>query len=237
MGIAVWEEDWERADRLGARAIELLDETGDRHWSALARWYAGTSAVGQTRSPEAARRFQECLRGLLEIDDSVWLFKPLIGLADVAMRGQAADVCAKLLGAADGVLERTGARLLPGDVPGYDRAKAGSAAALSAEALDSARGTGKSLSGDRLLALAEEVIRAAEVAGKRPVTSAETGGLTAREREVLILMAQGETDRSIAEALFISHRTVNAHVAGIFRALEVHDRRGAVRRARQLGLV
>jgi DNA-binding CsgD family transcriptional regulator len=63
------------------------------------------------------------------------------------------------------------------------------------------------------------------------------GHLTLREIEVLQLMAQARTDREIAGALFLSHRTVNAHVARIFDKLEVHTRREAVERGHELGLL
>jgi ATP/maltotriose-dependent transcriptional regulator MalT len=60
--------------------------------------------------------------------------------------------------------------------------------------------------------------------------------LTAREREVLALLAAGLTNRAIAEQLVISEKTAGAHVAHIFAKLDVHDRRVAATRAYQLGL-
>ena len=62
-------------------------------------------------------------------------------------------------------------------------------------------------------------------------------GLTAREQDVLHLLAEGKTDREIADALFVSRRTVNAHVASILGRLGVHSRRDAVAHARNLGLL
>jgi DNA-binding NarL/FixJ family response regulator len=47
--------------------------------------------------------------------------------------------------------------------------------------------------------------------------------LSAREREVLALMAQGRTDRGISEELFVTRKTVEAHVRSILRKLELHD--------------
>jgi len=45
--------------------------------------------------------------------------------------------------------------------------------------------------------------------------------LTSREREVLALVAEGRTDRGIAEQLFVTRKTVEAHVRSIFRKLEL----------------
>ena len=45
--------------------------------------------------------------------------------------------------------------------------------------------------------------------------------LTQREREVLALVAEGRTDRGIAEQLFVTRKTVEAHVRSIFRKLEL----------------
>jgi DNA-binding NarL/FixJ family response regulator len=57
--------------------------------------------------------------------------------------------------------------------------------------------------------------------------------LSAREREVLKLLASGRTDREIAEALTISPRTAETHVAAILRKLEVRNRSEAAMFYRQ----
>ena len=57
-------------------------------------------------------------------------------------------------------------------------------------------------------------------------TSGELG-LTPRERDVLALIAEGRTDRQIAQALFISPRTVAMHVSSILAKLGVPNRGGA----------
>jgi DNA-binding CsgD family transcriptional regulator/tetratricopeptide (TPR) repeat protein len=62
-------------------------------------------------------------------------------------------------------------------------------------------------------------------------------GLTAREREVLRLLAEGLTNREIAARLFISQKTVGAHVAHIFEKLDVHSRLEAAARAQQIGVL
>ncbi len=61
--------------------------------------------------------------------------------------------------------------------------------------------------------------------------------LTSREREVLALVADGLSNREIANALEISEHTVKFHLASIFGKLGASSRTEAVRRGLQLGLV
>jgi len=61
--------------------------------------------------------------------------------------------------------------------------------------------------------------------------------LTEREKEVLTLIAQGESNRSIARKLFISEKTVKNHITNIFRKLKVEDRTQAAIYAIKKGLV
>jgi DNA-binding NarL/FixJ family response regulator len=60
--------------------------------------------------------------------------------------------------------------------------------------------------------------------------------LSDRESAVLELLADGHTNREIAQQLYIAQGTVKAHVASVYRKLEVHSRAEAVSRARDLGL-
>jgi DNA-binding NarL/FixJ family response regulator len=60
--------------------------------------------------------------------------------------------------------------------------------------------------------------------------------LTEREREILELVAQGESNQSIARRLFLSQKTVRNHVSNIFTKLHVADRAQAIVRAREAGL-
>lgn len=61
--------------------------------------------------------------------------------------------------------------------------------------------------------------------------------LSAREREVLRLIAGGATNREIAAALQLSPHTVKQHASTTFRKLRARNRADAVRRGQQLGLL
>jgi DNA-binding CsgD family transcriptional regulator len=73
--------------------------------------------------------------------------------------------------------------------------------------------------------------------GPRPSTSANAAALTARELEVLRLLADGLRNTAIGERLFLSPRTVEHHVSAILAKLGVQNRGEAVAEARRLGLL
>jgi DNA-binding NarL/FixJ family response regulator len=61
--------------------------------------------------------------------------------------------------------------------------------------------------------------------------------LTAREIEVLRMVAEGLLARTIADKLEVSARTVHKHLGNVYKKLDAHDRLMAVRRAESLGLL
>jgi DNA-binding CsgD family transcriptional regulator len=62
-------------------------------------------------------------------------------------------------------------------------------------------------------------------------------GLTRREIEVLRLVAEGQTDKEVAETLFISLNTAQNHVKSVREKLGVSSRNKAIVRAQKLGLL
>jgi DNA-binding NarL/FixJ family response regulator len=61
--------------------------------------------------------------------------------------------------------------------------------------------------------------------------------LSRREREVLALVAGGQSNRDIGAQLFLSEATVKSHLVHIFTKLQVTSRTSAVAKARELGLI
>jgi DNA-binding CsgD family transcriptional regulator len=81
-----------------------------------------------------------------------------------------------------------------------------------------------------------DLVRAIAGEPSSPARRPDTFGLSGREREVLLLVAQGRTNREIGERLFISQKTVGVHVGNILAKLEVSGRVEAAAVAIRLGL-
>jgi len=86
----------------------------------------------------------------------------------------------------------------------------------------------------RQLGAAPDLVRLEELSRKTPTT---VGGLTAREKEILRLVAAGKTNREIAATLFLSDHTVRRHLQNIFAKLDVPSRAAATAFAIQHGLI
>ena len=63
-----------------------------------------------------------------------------------------------------------------------------------------------------------------------------TGSLTQRETDILALLAEGKSNRDISRSLFLSEKTVKAHLAAIFRKLGVTNRTQAAMAAVSMGI-
>jgi DNA-binding NarL/FixJ family response regulator len=77
-----------------------------------------------------------------------------------------------------------------------------------------------------------------EAAGREHGGNGRRGeyNLTQREHDILALLAEGRSNRDIAQRLFLSEKTVKAHLAAIFRKLGVTNRTQAAMMAVQMGV-
>ncbi len=62
-------------------------------------------------------------------------------------------------------------------------------------------------------------------------------GISEREYQVLVLLAEGHSNREIAKRLFISPNTIKTHLAHLYEKMEVSRRTTAVQKARSLRLI
>ena len=77
----------------------------------------------------------------------------------------------------------------------------------------------------------------ATLLSKRRAIDAQLASLTVREKEVLRLMAEGLSSRSVAARLGISYTTVRTHIRSLGSKLGVHSKLEAIVKARELGLI
>ena len=115
-------------------------------------------------------------------------------------------------------------------------------AARATDALQAAHKTATDLGAPLLLSAIDAVSRRTRISvepvtpTRLPSTSIEQLGLTAREAEVLSLVAAGRTNRQIGEALYVSEKTASVHVSNILRKLGVTTRVDAAAIAQRLDL-
>jgi LuxR family maltose regulon positive regulatory protein len=91
--------------------------------------------------------------------------------------------------------------------------------------------SGRNHDADKETARATETLKELGVVSKAPPAKGQSLGLTARELEVLTLVADGLTDPQIAQRLVISEHTVHRHVSNILVKLSCSSRAAAVKRA------
>lgn len=85
--------------------------------------------------------------------------------------------------------------------------------------------------------LNREKVVLVEAPNERDDKALEAVGISARELEVLELMAKGNSNQEIADKLFISLATVKSHSSSLFVKLDVRRRTQAVEKARSLRII
>jgi non-specific serine/threonine protein kinase len=227
----------QREDYLLARAylqeaLEILRGLGDLR--GLIRVAAGLGRLALDKHDLAMARvhWQEGLLLAQEVGDQWAVAHCIDGFASLSALERRTDLAARLFGAADGLRERLDARLPLAFQDWRDRELAVARSSLSDVAFEAGFREGRGLTLDQTLALLD----AFERDRISQATNSGTLPLTAREIEVLGLLATGLTNAQIAEKLFVSPTTVNAHLRNIYGKLGVKSRTAAARFAVESGL-
>ncbi|MGI8404565.1 MAG: ATP-binding protein [Thermomicrobiales bacterium] len=220
--------DLTQAEALAQEAIALARESTLPVPIADALITLGEIASARSEGQHAVAVLREGLYTSRDAAYQLGLADAMTGLADVAASTGDPLRAARLLGAVDALAARLGVSRLPHQALQL-RATTATQAGLDEQAFATALAEGRALSLNEALAEAGEVS-----AGPVPPVSSL---FTPREREILQLLVKGKTDRAIADALYISTRTVESHVARIFAKLDVHTRAGAVSTALTTGLI
>ena len=218
-------------------ALTLDRRLGDPFGIGYALNCLGLVAIDQGDLGRAATIFREALAAWEATGTVEGVAYCLAGVATLAAaRGQAA-AAVHLFGAAAGAAGAVGHASGGPEQDRYDRSLRDLRRVLGPQAFDAAWTAGQALPIEGARGEAAAVLSAEprlERAGEQ--NQAETG-LTPREREVLRLVAAGRTDRQIAEALFLSPRTVHSHLASILAKLGAGTRTEAAAAAQAAGLL
>jgi predicted ATPase/DNA-binding CsgD family transcriptional regulator len=221
----------ERATAYYTQAVSLSHDIGLPNEGANAQFGLAQVALN-TGDPQVARTlFQESLFAYRKMDDIASIAACLAGLAQVQTSTGQPKRAARVLGASDALLETSGVRLNWYDKLYYDSSIKSTRDQLDQVTFAAAWAEGRVLQTEQAIAyaLAEpDAERGAQhpLPSLTPLRAAKEqfGGLTAREREVAALIAQGNSNREIAKFLVVSERTVGAHISNILSKLEFASR-------------
>jgi DNA-binding CsgD family transcriptional regulator len=148
-------------------------------------------------------------------------------LANLALARADARHAARLFGAAASLRELTGMPVQRAVRAGWERSIAATRATLGDVSFQRLWDEGRALSLDDAITYA--LGAPTDTISPRSSRMSHSAGLTAREVDVLRLVAQGLTDAEVAERLFMARRTVNTHLTSIYTKLGVNSRAAATR--------
>jgi len=199
---------------------------------ALLIW--GRIAAAQGDDAAAQALYEESLALAREMGFKRKFPACLEALADVVSAQGALVWAARLWGAAEARRNAMGTLIPPVHRADYERSVAATRAQLGEKTFAAAWAEGRDMTPEQVLVARGPVtIPAPAPSSTLQAKSAPTysNDLTAREVEVLRLLAQGLTDAQIADQLVISPRTVNTHLTAIYGKIQVSSRSAATRYA------
>ena len=198
----------------------------------------GLAAFRQGDHAAAWALYEESLRIFQELGDRFTISTVLAGLAGLAVAQAQPERALRLAGAATALGETLGAPLLPGFPTMFERAVELARRVVSAAAGEATWEAGRAMAQEQAIAYA--LTAEAELVDTEQDEAQGVGypgGLTAREVEVLRLLAAGRSNREIADQLVVSVPTVGRHISNIYGKIGAHSRAEATAYALGHGLV
>ncbi|HEV2129198.1 MAG TPA: tetratricopeptide repeat protein [Thermomicrobiales bacterium] len=212
------------------QSLDTFREVHDMLGEAYALLGIGLAAAMANDAGEARRSIADSLAIRLRLGDRRGVIECVEGIAALAARGRQESKAARLFGAAQALRRQIDAPLAEADRERQARLVAKLRPALADSAFRQEWDAGAALT---MADAAEEALKAAVASG---APREWPGGLSQREVEVLRLVAAGLTNGEVADRLFLSRRTVDAHMRRIYDKLSLASRLEAIRYATQHGL-
>jgi predicted ATPase/DNA-binding CsgD family transcriptional regulator len=236
LGLSGWiaglRHDLDQAERIAREMLVLADDEGIRELQQWGRRALGNAAFAKMDYESATDWFQRALHLVYQSALPLWEGFCFAELAMVARSQGESGQAARLFGAAETIWIHLGippsARTT---MAGWSHDGSPAASDMADEQFAAAFTAGQQLT--RAQAYAEAM--AVAVAPRSTISGGSI--LSPRELEVLMLIADGHTNREIADLLFVSTRTVDSHVLSILAKLGVDSRRDAIKSARKRGLL
>jgi non-specific serine/threonine protein kinase len=228
-------DDRERMVALNEESLVIFRERNYTYGVVMCLTNLGLVMLAQGDYEGATALLREDLHLAQELDHKLYIQYCLTGLAGVdASRGRPVRA-ARLWGAAEGMSETYGGHIMVADrsVIDYEGRLAAARSQLEEEAWSAAWAEGRAMSPEQAIEYALEQEQTT-VPAEPEIYPA---GLSAREAEVLRLVASGLTNAEVAGRLFLSPRTVEWYLGSIYRKLGLHSRTEATRFALEHGLL
>jgi len=187
--------------------------------------------------------YEQGVKVARELGDKLAIIPGLEGLAATVVAQGNHVWAAHLWGVAEALRETVGVPIPPVEHASYNRSVAASRAQLGEQAFAFAWAEGRTMSPEQALAAPEQVALPVPTRREQSLSPAPADppsypdGLTAREVEVLRIVAQGLTNEQVAKRLVISPRTVDTHLTSIYSKIGVSSRTAATRYAIEHHLV
>jgi predicted ATPase/DNA-binding CsgD family transcriptional regulator len=231
------ERDYQQTAALYKESLALYEELGHKPGLARILCILGKMDCDKGDYEQAGAHLKESLALMQEIKNRRGIASVLEGFAMLTMEQQQVRLAAQLLGAAEVLREAIGAPVPLDERADYEQTLAAARTQLGVKSFAAAWDLGRSMTPEQALDAQETAQVALSVPTEPPSSHpakdslAYPAGLTAREMEVLRLVAQGMTNPQIAEQLILSLHTVNAHVRSIYTKLELNSRSALTRYA------
>jgi non-specific serine/threonine protein kinase len=230
--------DLGRATALLEEAVALTRQVGTEWEIASALGMQAGIAQEEGDWERSATLAEEALLLFHAHGDRLTVADVLSRLASVALHLGQPVAATQLLAATNAIRTELGVPPSVTDRASHQAALTAAKLALSEDAFTQAWQTGGATPLNEIVAGALQVAQTWSPGAGRSGVDAHGGGvLTARERDVLRLLAAGRADREIAAALFIGQGTVRSHLTSIYGKLEVGSRTAAIAAAHRLGIL
>ncbi len=235
--LAQYEGDWERALAIQQAALVTARNLGDRRATAAALLEVGKVSLKLGDAGSAGAAYFEARDLLDELGDPVRAVHCVEGLAMVAAALKEWELAAELFGGASAERYRLGTPIAPPEAALLEPHLAKVRATLGEERFTRASqgGAAAGLDAGQVAQIRHALARSGAKLAARPDDD-PLSGLTARESEILGLVAQGLTNQEMAERLVVSVRTVETHLGNIYGKIGARGRAEAVAFAVRRGL-